>query len=66
MEFRGGSILVRAAIPWIEVPWKKMRTAESIYIYDVRSEWRVIPGECYLKRGVAVPTVGRQRRFPRE
>ena len=66
VEFRGERV-GRFAIPWLSVPWRRLRSAESIGIEDMKVEWWVQPGECYLKRGVPMPVVGdgRKRVFPR-
>ena len=64
VEFR--DYMHKFAIPWLLVPWKKLRSAESIGSGDMKEEWRISPGECYLKRGVPMPAVGdRKRVFPR-
>lgn len=73
VEFRDneavvGRVMVRYAAPWQLIRWKKLRSAESIGPDDMRPEWRILPGECYLKRGVQVPVGvgGRKHVFPRE
>lgn len=69
VEFRDGEGRKwRYAIPWAEVPWKTLKTAQSIGLEDLNPRWRVAPGECYLKRGVPMPpsTGGRKRVFARE
>lgn len=72
VEFRNGNSVtggaLRCAVPWLEVAWRRVRTAESIGPLDVRPEHVVRSGECYLKRGAQVPAGvgGRKRVFPRE
>ena len=69
VEFRTGARRDRFAVPWLEVPWRVLRTAASIGLEDMRPEWAIQPGECYLKRGVQVPAGtpgGRRRVFQRD
>jgi hypothetical protein len=41
----------RAAIPWLEVPWKTVKSAEALYLDDVDDEkWIIIAEDCYLRR----------------
>lgn len=49
VEFRGGSVPVRCAVPWAEVPWRKLRTADSVGIAEIE-RWIITPGENYLMR----------------
>jgi hypothetical protein len=67
VEFRSRDALpIRAAIPWLDVPWRTLRSAESIGVEDV-AEYAVRPNECYLRPGVVAPVViSPQRRYPRE
>lgn len=58
-------INARFAIPWLEVPWKVLRSAESVGSYDL-SDWE-IHSDCYLYRfcesGTNIaPTMGRRYR----
>jgi hypothetical protein len=63
----------RYAVPWKEVPWKKLRSADSVVFADIQ-QWWVTPGMCYLARwhpgGPPVGTVtavgGKHRVLPRE
>ena len=48
VEFRHGPVPDRYAIPWLEVPWKVARSAESVVSEDIIS-WQ-IDGSCYLTR----------------
>lgn len=55
VEFRGGSVPVRCAVPWAEVPWRKLRTADSVGADDI-ARWTIAPGENYLLKFLtAVP-----------
>lgn len=66
VEFHpSGTIPSRFAIPWLEVPWRRLRSAESIGVEDVL-KYAVRPNECYLRRGVPVAAGVVGRRFPRE
>lgn len=46
VEFRGADPL-RFAVPWAEVPWTKLRTADSVGAADL-GRWLVQPGGSYL------------------
>lgn len=48
IEFRT-STPVRCSVPWAEVPWKKLRTADSVGIVEL-TEWVIAPGENYLTK----------------
>lgn len=48
VEFRGVENR-RYALPWREVPWVVLRTAESVREADI-VKWRIDPGACYLLR----------------
>lgn len=53
VEFRMPSapFFRRFAMPWLQVPWRVMRTAQSIGILDVElQQWEVQPSTCYLSR----------------
>lgn len=59
----------RYAIPWLLVPWKIKRTAESLEQVDIDVQWRVVETEtCYLRRwhaGGPRSSIPRGRVFPR-
>jgi penicillin-binding protein-related factor A (putative recombinase) len=40
----------RAAIPWLEVPWKTVKSAEALYLEDIDLKWIIIAEDCYLRR----------------
>ena len=42
----------RYAIPWLDVPWRVIRTAESLSLEDCKEEWCINFSECYLGRHV--------------
>jgi hypothetical protein len=68
VEFRT-PVRKQYAVPWLQVPWKTLRSAESLSQEDV-STWLVPAGKCYLDpfmptRGPAVE-LGPRRVFPRE
>lgn len=62
-------IYARYAVPWLEVPWQTLRTAESVAEASIQ-QWRILADTCYLSKyhsgGVPVGSVGRKRVFPRE
>lgn len=69
-EFRHEGLPMRYAIPWLEVPWIILRSAESIDSESV-AKWLIPrdPGACYLERFHArgprsMPT--KQWDYPRE
>lgn len=73
IEFRGGDAPPRRyACPWSEVPWEKVRSAESV-AEEALQAWRIPDGtRCYLERfvpeserRVCVEAIPR-RVFPRE
>ena len=67
VEFRLPHGFCRFAIPWLEVPWWTKRTAESLSLEDIPTKYKILPGECYLARGKAMPVVsGRRRVFARD
>jgi len=35
------------AVPWLEVPWEKARSADNVCAVALAS-WRIAPGSCYL------------------
>ena len=39
----------RFAIPWLEVPWEKARSAEAIMPEQLQ-QWLILPDTCHLKR----------------
>lgn len=39
----------RYAIPWLETPWRTLRTAESLDPADIE-QWRIAPDTCYLSK----------------
>lgn len=41
----------RYAVPWLDVPWGRMRSADSVCAADLLL-WEIIPGNCYLERFV--------------
>jgi penicillin-binding protein-related factor A (putative recombinase) len=47
VEYRTAHAKQRFAIPWLEVPWQTLRTAESIGPQDV-DKWRIPTDKCYL------------------
>lgn len=49
VEFRGADPrgAARYAVPWAEVPWAKLRTADSVGAADL-ARWSVLPGATYL------------------
>mgnify|MGYP001612558237 CR=1 FL=1 len=47
-EFRAGTP-TRCAVSWTEVPWTKLRTADSVGLSDL-TEWIIAPGENYLTK----------------
>lgn len=49
VEFRTTAVFHRYAIPWLEVPWVIMKTAESVVQKDI-VKWLVVEGDCYLAR----------------
>jgi hypothetical protein len=51
IEFRGATNYSHHhyAIPWLEVPWIVLRTAESVLEKDI-GQWLITPGTCYLSR----------------
>jgi hypothetical protein len=50
VEFRS-SELTRIAVPWLEVPWKVLRTAESVSKAELLVQrWAAQPDNCYLAR----------------
>jgi hypothetical protein len=61
----------RYAVPWMEVPWEVLRTAESVS-ESALIKWRIQPSECYVTRvcDVRLPPEAREikrgRIFPRE
>lgn len=72
LEFR--SMSRRYALPWLQVPWKVKRTAESVSPDDIQ-EWLITvvagDGQCYLSRfhaGGPRTSAGslRVRKFARE
>ncbi len=52
VEFRDEHKTHRFAIPWLEVPWETLRSAESIGFESMRAEWLALsnPESCYLLR----------------
>lgn len=48
VEFRDGCERARFAAPWMEIPWQRLRTAESVDARALKA-W-VIGAECYLER----------------
>jgi hypothetical protein len=59
---------VRAAIPWLEVPWAVKRSAESLTMSDAEP-WVIQPSTCYLERfhPRGVPTSKRHVKvYPRD
>ncbi len=52
VEFRGAATLLHHhyAIPWHHVPWKVVRTAESLSEEDIAEHYRVNKGEDYLAK----------------
>ena len=54
VEFSGAAI-ERFAVPWIDVPWARARSADSASVADLVS-WRIAPGSCYLERFVWGPS----------
>jgi recombination protein U len=51
VEFRATTppLFARYAIPWLEIPWKTLKTAESLDPADI-GVWMIPPGVCYLSR----------------
>jgi hypothetical protein len=51
IEFRHDTppVFTRYAVPWLEIKWTVLRTAESVAESDI-SQWQVQPGTCYLSR----------------
>lgn len=49
IEFRREPFFARYAVPWLEVPWTKLRTAESVAAEDI-GIWIIKPDACYLQR----------------
>lgn len=68
VEFRAQDI--RTAIPWLEVPWQVLKSAESLSVADVRKEWQFSAEGCYLERCCPPerrsPPAKARRIFPRE
>lgn len=65
------AVFTRYAVPWREVPWRIVKTAESVDVGALYDEWEVQPGTCYLSPYHAggppvVGTFGRRRVLPRE
>lgn len=60
-KYFGTPYFSRYAVPWLDVPWMKLRTADSVSFNDVQS-WKIIPEMCYLSRwhagGKSVGNVG--------
>ena len=46
-----GTASERFAVPWLDVPWSRARSADGAVITDL-VPWRVTPGSCYLERFV--------------
>ena len=77
VEFRGQSrgqeagrpVFRRYAVPWQEVPWQVLRTAQSV-AEDSIQQHRIVPDTCYLERfhprGKPVGSVGRVRVYASE
>lgn len=71
VEFRHEALPIRCAIPWLEVPWIILRSAESIDAASV-AQWLIPrdPGGCYLERfharGPRSMPVAKQWDYPRE
>lgn len=57
VEFRGTNTLLnrRYAIPWSRVPWKVLRTAESLVEADIKPCWRLSNVGDYLPGGDRAP-----------
>lgn len=51
-EFRAAAP-TRCAIPWAEVPWRKLRTADSLGRAEV-GRWIIAPGENYFAKFLTV------------
>lgn len=50
LEFREETVKHRFAIPWLDVPWEVERTAQAVYLSELKtSDWCAHPG-CYLSR----------------
>lgn len=47
-EFRSAAP-ARCAVPWAEVPWRKLRTADSVGLAEIE-RWIIAPGENYLAK----------------
>lgn len=62
-------VYARYSVPWLEVPWQTLRTAQSVAEASIQ-QWRIAVDTCYLSKyhqgGAPVGSVGRQRVFPRE
>lgn len=52
VEFRRtqAPLFVRYAIPWREIPWKKLRSADTVSMEDIKELWLVAPDTCYLAK----------------
>ncbi len=52
VEFRAAALLLHRhyVLPWHEVPWKVVRTAESLSEEDIAAHYRVNKGEDYLAK----------------
>lgn len=55
IEYAQAGQTVRFALPWQSVPWKRLRSAESIGPEDCRSEQAMTKDECFLARGRVIP-----------
>jgi penicillin-binding protein-related factor A (putative recombinase) len=61
VEFRLPPRQYKFAIPWREVPWTTLRTAESVSMQDLDDQWMIGPMEpCYLIRHCPGAQTGQQ------
>ena len=69
VEFRSEGRTRHFAVPWADVPWTKLRSADSVCELDLAA-WRVLSGECYLSKfcppGTPQFVTSRGRVYPRE
>jgi hypothetical protein len=52
VEFRSltAPLYRRFVVPWLEVPWKVLRSAKSLEPADIERGLMILPGTCYLAR----------------